>query len=342
MLRSASAWIEILKLGNVSQVMKDQTSFSRGNILRVLATEGWLKYLKEPHSEDEIANHFNYSDKKYLHEIIQAFITDGTLKEVEDNKYVFKQPVNTDMATPSVFNEQIKDIMWNLADGIPSRLRNEDYEFTGGINLFNWDSALSLKIYKQLRNSAFAYVKKFHNHSSFLDIGAGTGYGTTSIWLNFQEKKDTNNIKVIGVEPEAYFIDIAKNEFERMAVKISGKSLGEIQKKKDSYPEFMTGSITNIPYDNEFFDYVYASQVLHWTNPKRAIEEMIRVTKPGGIIFGSQIFVGKTHLFTDIHVKVMKGANGIFTKNDMKRWAKEAGAKKVKFSTPISVFEIWK
>ena len=41
-------------------------------------------------------------------------------------------------------------------------------------------------------------------------------------------------------------------------------------------------------------------------------------------------------------MQVIQGAHGYFSKNDMERWAKQAGAAKVEFATLISVFKIIK
>lgn len=342
MLNNASAWYELIKLGNVAKLRKDIDIFWRGNIVKVISTEGWLNYLNKPHTKQELAEFFNYTDLKFLSLLLKALINDGTLKKVEGEKLLLQNPVNTEWVLPEVFDEQMKDLWWDFANFIPKRLNGEYFEFSGGFNLFNWDNILSNRMYTQIRKAAFSYVKNFKNNSEFLDIGSGNGYGTTSIWSTFQEKDKTKNIKITGLEMDENLLEIAKSEFEMMAKKIGGRSIEEIQKSKDLYPDFVKGNVVSIPFQDETYDYVYASQVLHWTNAKKAISEMIRIAKPGGIIFGTQNFLPDANEFNDIHFKVIKGAEGFFSKHDMEIWAKEAGAKKIKFSTPISIFKIIK
>ncbi len=342
MFNNIYAWYELIKLGNISKVRQDIDSFYRGNVIRVLATEGWLNFLKDPKTLKEIMNQFQYTDQTFLELILRALVNDKTMKIVENNKYVFNQPVNTGWVLPTIFDEQMKDLWWNFSDFIPERLKGNYYNFSGGFNLFNWDNVLSNKMYSQIRKSAFSYASGLKKEGSFLDVGSGNGYGTTSIWCLFKDKFPQNRVKIVGLEQDDNLLSIAKDEFERMAKNISGKSLDELRKNKNDYPEYVKGNVLEIPYQDNTFDFTYASQVLHWTDAKTALKEMIRVTKKGGIIFGTQNFYPKANEFNDIHFKVIKGAEGFFTKNDMTKWVKDCGARKVKYSTPISIFKIVK
>lgn len=342
MFNGAFAWYELIKLGNITQVRKDIDTFYRGNIVRVLATEGWISFLKEPRTVDEIMDHFQYTDKNFLELILHAFVADNSLKIVNKSTYVFNEPVNTEWVLPAIFDEQMKDLWWNFSNFIPQRLKGKYYDFSGGFNLFNWDNVLSNKMYSQIRKSAFSYINGLHKDGSFLDVGSGNGYGTASIWSSFYKKNPNKMIKVVGLEQDDNLLEIAQEEFERMAKNITGESLEKLRIHKDDYPEFVQGDILNIPFPDEIFDMTYASQVLHWTDAKAALKEMMRVTKKNGIIFGTQNFYPKANEFNDIHFKVIKGAEGFFTKEEMTKWAKDLGAKKVKYSTPISIFKIEK
>ena len=45
-------------------------------------------------------------------------------------------------------------------------------------------------------------------------------------------------------------------------------------------------NVLSLPYDDQSFDVVMAAHVLeHLPNPRRALKEMIRVLKPGGMVF---------------------------------------------------------
>ncbi|SEN03596.1 demethylmenaquinone methyltransferase / 2-methoxy-6-polyprenyl-1,4-benzoquinol methylase [Roseovarius tolerans] len=51
-------------------------------------------------------------------------------------------------------------------------------------------------------------------------------------------------------------------------------------------PQLQQADVLSLPYDDQSFDVVMAAHVLeHLSAPKRALKEMIRVLKPGGMIF---------------------------------------------------------
>ncbi len=61
-----------------------------------------------------------------------------------------------------------------------------------------------------------------------------------------------------------------------------------IAKEKVPNGKFRVGSITKLPYRDNYFDFVYTVAVLHHlitkTNVKNTLKEMYRITKPGGVI----------------------------------------------------------
>lgn len=51
-------------------------------------------------------------------------------------------------------------------------------------------------------------------------------------------------------------------------------------------PQLQQADVLSLPYDNQSFDVVMAAHVLeHLPDPQRALAEMIRVLKPGGMVF---------------------------------------------------------
>ncbi len=59
--------------------------------------------------------------------------------------------------------------------------------------------------------------------------------------------------------------------------------LAQVEKKCDT--ERVVGSILEIPFPENTFDFVISSEVIeHTPNPKAAIQEMHRVLKPGGLL----------------------------------------------------------
>jgi ubiquinone biosynthesis O-methyltransferase len=91
----------------------------------------------------------------------------------------------------------------------------------------------------------------------FLEVGCGLGY--------FSNKAFRLGAKVTG-------IDI-------------GSSLVSINKKKTPKGNFKVASASNLPFKNNQFDIVLSTEVIeHVDNQKKALSEMIRVLKKGGIL----------------------------------------------------------
>ena len=107
-------------------------------------------------------------------------------------------------------------------------------------------------------------------------------------------------------------------------------------------PEFIEGSIEKIPFEDNTFDYVYNSQVLHWTDAKKAIAEMLRVTKPGGIIFGTQNLYPDANPYNELHFKIVRGAGGFFSKEELYTWVEDLGVSNISNATPVTIFKIVK
>lgn len=338
------AWYELIKLGNIRSIRKDIDTFFRGNVIRSLKQEGWFEFLENERSFEEIIEKFNYIDSIFLNEVLDTLVSDKTLLRTNNNKYILIKPLNEDWILPRIFNEAIVEIFKGYAESIPSRLKNEFFEFSGGFSLYNWDDTLGSKMYRQIRKSAFAYSSVSKKKGNFLDVGCGNGYGTAAIWYDYFKagliKK--NAIKIVGIDYNEDLLNIAREEFDLLVKRNSNGNIKDIKQYSDRFPKFLKGNAENIPFKENTFDFVYCSQVLHWTNAKKAVKEMLRVTKPGGIVFGTENLFPSANRYNNLHFKVIEGAHGFFSKEDLTNWAKEAGAEKVQLLAPIYIFKLIK
>jgi ubiquinone/menaquinone biosynthesis C-methylase UbiE len=109
---------------------------------------------------------------------------------------------------------------------------------------------------------------------TILDVGCGSGMVTRDI-------AHLTKGKVIGIDGSDYMIKVAK----------------EILKDYDNI-ELKVGSAENLPFDDNTFDIVTCNLLLMWADdPQKVVNEMARVTKPGGIVLATlePDYGGKLH-----------------------------------------------
>ncbi|MFX1534605.1 MAG: class I SAM-dependent methyltransferase [Promethearchaeota archaeon] len=347
MLERIKTWVPLLKIGaNVRNNKTIYENFFRGNVIQVFLDEGLFDFMKQERTKEEIIEHFGYKEIQLVDQLLSVFVKDDILR-ADNGYYIVNYPLpETDVDIP-FFSYSAQKLWRDYAKGIPDRFRGKHKDFTGGTNLFNWNDALQTRTYKLLRQSAFNFANITKRPAIFLDLGCGNGFGTTAIWYyyykqNHFQERNLRKMKIIGIDPDINLIRIAQEEFPIMLSQFVDLSKTELQALKDFFPTFQCGSAEDIPYANNSFDVVYASQVLHWTGGKKAIEEMIRVTKPNGLIFGSTTLFPTASHYANFHILVLDGAYGYFTKEELINWAEEAGAKNIQLSTPITNFKFQK
>ena len=109
---------------------------------------------------------------------------------------------------------------------------------------------------------------RFEKHFNILDAGCGEG---------------RNLIYFVRNDYKVWAID--QNQDSIQMLKYLIKSINK------SYPSerFVTGKVDKMPYDDEFFDAVISSAVLHFAENRdhfiSMFQEQIRVLKSGGILF---------------------------------------------------------
>ncbi|HMF30326.1 MAG TPA: class I SAM-dependent methyltransferase [Candidatus Lokiarchaeia archaeon] len=346
-LNKLRSWAELIKIGNVGKYNQDVKKFYHGNILHTLQDEGWLEYLKAPHTIEEIAAQFQYTDLELLKLLLKALVDDKSLIVRSDATYIASSTIDLSTTVPKPFNESHVLVQQNLASALPDRLRGNYHEFTGGIDLYNWDDALTANLYTHLQKGACAFAGAAKKRGKFLDVGCGNGFETAGIWTMYYQNHcffPGTPMKMMGIDADQSLLNIARDEFPRWVTKHWGKQVEpiDIHSMEPYFPEFQVGKAEELPFEDNSFDIVYTSNTLLWTNAPLAIKEMIRITKPGGMVFGSVRLFPHADWFAYFHTQVIKGASGFFTKKDFIQWAKEAGAKKVEFATIVSFFKIIK
>ncbi len=108
--------------------------------------------------------------------------------------------------------------------------------------------------------------------ATILDLGCGTG----------------NSID---------FFSSINPEIKWFGVDIEGSPEGKLRKRTDG--NFKTYDGINLPYDDNFFDFIYSHQVLeHVRHPDDLLKDVFRILKPGGYFTGSVSYLEPYHSFS--------------------------------------------
>jgi ubiquinone/menaquinone biosynthesis C-methylase UbiE len=345
MMNTLKAWGELIKLGSTAKLSHEVNIFYKNTVIKRLQDEGWFEFLDTPRTADDIFSHFNYTDRNFLHEVLDILTRNKIVHRISD-KYQVNGPIVLHDIRPKLFNDGNIELSINYIGAIPDRLCGKYYTSTSGVNLFNLDDLLTTNMYRTIRKAVFAFSEAYKVEGNFLDLGSGNGIGTAHIFSMYMQEgyfdKDEVKEKIYGVDVSEGLVNIAREEFMQKLKHETKMSELDLQRYADYFPEFKVGTATHIPYPDNFFDIVYISQVMHWTNAQSVLKEMYRVTKPKGMVIGGQVLKPTADDFLHMMMRVIEGADGFFTKNEFVSWAKNAGFTHISVKTPVSVFKLQK
>ncbi|KAI0973323.1 S-adenosyl-L-methionine-dependent methyltransferase [Xylaria arbuscula] len=175
---------------------------------------------------------------------------------------------------------------------------------------------------KQLRES--------NSELKFLDVGSGVG----SMSVEFAQ--------LVGPGGFVTAVDVNPVVIPR------GEALAEQQGVKNI--KFETASGHKLPYEDETFDIVHCHQVLtHNKDPWDILREMIRVTKPGGVIAAREgdldtetiwpPIPGVLNFHENFEIKIITDRGGHRDAGrQLLSWAIRAGAKREQITTSFSTW----
>ncbi|MHA2227020.1 MAG: class I SAM-dependent methyltransferase [Candidatus Hodarchaeales archaeon] len=351
------AWFTLLtKLGPIGNVGKRFEKVNRFLILHSLGNDGFFDFLKIPKTFQEIIDGMGYKDSDYLKEVLNTLIQDKELVVTYDEiaqKYVkhsqFNLPALKDLLSVSDF-ERIYNaarVPKDFAKQLPKRLKGEKVTFADrlddvGPHLFDYDEALTNKLYSALRKVCFAYTPpKKVKGETLLDIGCGAGRETAELWIMFQGKK-----KISAIDAVASFIETARNEFAEILMEISRTTMKGVlypELTTENYPEFKAMRAEKLDFEDNSFDAIFFQQILHWTSdPRNAVLEMGRVLKPGGIIIGNQGTLPVDTPYMQLNIRVHEEVTGFFPYDSFLQWMKEANLVDYTQTTLAGVFRAYK
>jgi ubiquinone/menaquinone biosynthesis C-methylase UbiE len=161
-------------------------------------------------------------------------------------------------------------------------------------------------------------MKELNPHLKLLDVGAGSG----TISVSFAKHLPDGHVTGIDLNPA-----------------VLPKARAVAEKAEVANIDFQQGSVYKLPFADETFDITFCHQVLiHIGTPWDALQEMLRVTKPGGVVaaregdYETEIIwpespeLGKFHKLMVGHMS--SGGGTPTAGRQLLSWAMKAGVKR--------------
>jgi len=123
-----------------------------------------------------------------------------------------------------------------------------------------WYASLTKKSLEDFKALARRIAAQTPGKSNVLEVAPGPGYCAIDL-------AKLGNYEIVGLDISKTFVEIARENAARAGVRV----------------DFRRGNVSEMPFADETFDFVLCRAAFkNFTEPKRALQEMYRVLKPGG------------------------------------------------------------
>jgi ubiquinone/menaquinone biosynthesis C-methylase UbiE len=159
-----------------------------------------------------------------------------------------------------------------------------------------WDRMREGFFSERVRERAFRIAEIEPGHAA-LDLGAGTGFITSGLL--------DRGLRVVAVDQSPAMLEALRAKFP----------------DADSL-DCRRGDAEHVPVDDVSVDYCFANMCLHHVErPPRAINEMVRILKPGGKVVVTDLDSHDHDFLRTEHRDRWMG----FDRDEIRRWFREAG-----------------
>jgi ubiquinone/menaquinone biosynthesis C-methylase UbiE len=123
-----------------------------------------------------------------------------------------------------------------------------------------WYASLTKKSLEDFKALARRIAAQIPPGSSVLEVAPGPGYCAI-------ELAKLGNYEIVGLDISKTFVEIASANATKAGIRV----------------DFRRGNVSDMPFGDDTFDFVFCRAAFkNFTEPKRALQEMYRVQKPGG------------------------------------------------------------
>ena len=123
-----------------------------------------------------------------------------------------------------------------------------------------WYASLTKKSFEDFKALARRIADRIAPNSNVLEVAPGPGYCAI-------ELAKLGNYEIVGLDISKTFVEIARANAAKAGMRV----------------DFRRGNVSDMPFSDEAFDFVFCRAAFkNFSEPKRALQEMYRVLKPGG------------------------------------------------------------
>lgn len=344
-------WIIITQMGPAAKAGEQISALIRYYVLKTLGDLGLFDYLKEPRAYGQILAEFGFVDGEYTRELLEILVTDernvvkkdGELYQVNPT-----QPLPTFEEVWAILDEGFRGFV-SVTEGmmslIPARLRAEPIELSDSLEapgrqlLDQFNEALGHRMYGAMRNAAFALLlpqeRAWLRGKTLLEVGCGSGRETADIWLQLG-----GDVRITATDSVPGMVELAEQTFPSLLDRLTPNHPPLTDSNR---PTFQQAYATNLStFEDDTFDAAFHVQMLHWTpDPHRAVREIVRVVKPGGLIFGAQTGKERSDRYMNISLRTNENCHGFFWLEEYRRWYADYGME-LEIATPAGIFRVRK
>ncbi len=348
-MRKARVWWQIFRtIGGGMKAGRQLNDLFRYSVLMSLDQVGLYKFLEKPKSYGEILSGLHFVDGEYTRELLGAVVNDSRNVIRVNGEYYER---NHDEPLPDFddlmkrTNPRIRPLMQvavAMSDNIRDRLMDERVDLPEMferdknklVNMFH--EVMGASVYSKVRIAVFSYLprKEFDwlHGKKLLEVGCGSGRETAELWSIFG-----GDIRITAIDPVPSMIKLARENFTKMVKNVDPQ---HPPITSENIPAFEEGNAINLQYEDNTFEAGFFAIMLHWTSdPRKAIKELVRVVKPGGIILGSSSHKPYINPYVDLVIRSSRNSYGFCWKEEFIHWFEEEG-RRVDIVTPAGIFRV--
>ncbi len=330
--RMSALWYMIRHVGSARGLLDQVRAWTRFCVIDGLRKTGFFDYLTEPHDFREICSFFGIRDEAFATDILVTLVNDeeGILL-YEDGKYRLNPacPLPTREEIERSLSPMVRGLHFfeDLGEMMMARMTGESMHMVRRMEqergqMASFDATLKNSMYDTARVCAVRWTRPYLKDldgKKLLIVGCGSGREAAHIWIQLNGK-----IKITAIDPVPSFVALSQERFTDLIHELNTGRKPPPPITEANTPEFRVMEAGKLDFPDAHFDLVFHSVMLHWTpNPQKAIAEMLRVLKPGGVIFGVAAHRPVVSAYDHLVLRANDNVYGYPWYDDVVRWHHE-------------------